>query len=148
MITYIHIYQRCSKKTRNYCGRSKAGKKKRVFFLKKMFENPQIRQLYQPKMFRKKKKPVGRINPPFFKSSDSFRFFSYLHDSNSIFRAGENEIRRGFGRHGREERCDSCLFKPDLRCFPALVACQVQCTRLRRRGPSRASWCLSVAKKV
>ena len=39
-------------------------------------------------MFRKKKKNVGRIIPPFFyESSESDRVFNYFHDSNSIFRA-------------------------------------------------------------
>ena len=39
-------------------------------------------------MFREKI-PVGRIIPPFFfESSESDRFFNYLHDSNSIFRVG------------------------------------------------------------
>ena len=43
----------------------------------------------QLKMFRKEKNPFGRIIPPFFfESSESGRVFNYLHDSNSIFRAG------------------------------------------------------------
>ena len=38
---------------------------------------------------KKKKKPFGRIIFPFFfESSESDRFFNYLHDSNSIFRVG------------------------------------------------------------
>ena len=38
-----------------------------------------------------KKITFGRIIPPcFFESSESDRFFNYLHDSNSIFRAREN----------------------------------------------------------
>ena len=36
-----------------------------------------------------KKIPFGRIIPSFFfESSESYRVFNYLHDSNSIFRAG------------------------------------------------------------
>ena len=52
----------------------------------KMCQDPQTRQVNWPKMFRKI--PVGRIIPPFFfESSESDRFFNYLHDSNSILRA-------------------------------------------------------------
>ena len=61
-------------------------KEKNIF--KKMFQDPQTRQMNQPKMFRKKI-PVGRIIPPFFFGrSESDHFCNYLHDSNSIFRAG------------------------------------------------------------
>ena len=53
-----------------------------------MCEKHQIRMMNWPNMFRKKI-PFGRILPPFFfESSESDRFFNYLHDSNSIFRAG------------------------------------------------------------
>ena len=54
-------------------------------------------------MFRKKI-PVGRIIPPFLcKSSESGRFFIYLHDSNSIFRARriKSEIFSGCTVSGR-----------------------------------------------
>ena len=55
-------------------------------FLEKMLENPQIRQMNWPKMFRKKI-PFGRFLHFFFESSESDRVFNYLFDSNSIFRA-------------------------------------------------------------
>ena len=51
-----------------------------------MFQNPQIRQMNQLKMFRQN--PFGRITLHFsFESSESYRCFYYLQDSNSIFRA-------------------------------------------------------------
>ena len=53
-------------------------------FLRKMFETPQICQMNKVKMFRKI--PFGRIKSYFsFESSESYRVFNYLHDSNSIF---------------------------------------------------------------
>ena len=65
---------------------------KEVVFL---FENPQTRQMNEPKMFRKKSS-VGRIILPFFfESSESDRVFNYLYDSNSIFGSGEL-IQNGF----------------------------------------------------
>ena len=62
-----------------------------------MFQDPQTRQMNEPKMFRKKKKnPFRQIIPPFFcKSAESDRFFNYLHDSNSISRA-QGIISEGF----------------------------------------------------
>ena len=62
-------------------------KKEKMIFSKKLFQNPQTRQMNRPKMSQKKN-PFGRIIPPFFfESSESDRFYNYLHDSNSIFRA-------------------------------------------------------------
>ena len=56
-------------------------------FFKKMFQDPHTRQMNQPKCFEKIR--LGRIIAPFFfEGSESDRFFNYLHDSNSIFRAG------------------------------------------------------------
>ena len=49
-----------------------------------MFENIQIRKINEPKMFRRKKNPFERI---IFESAESGRVFTYLHDSNSMFRA-------------------------------------------------------------
>ena len=34
----------------------------------------------------------------FFQSSESYRVFNYVHDSNSFFSGRENYFRRGFGR--------------------------------------------------
>ena len=72
------------------------------FFFREMFQDPQTRQMNQPKMFRKKKKTFGRISPSFFfESSESYRVFNYLHDSNSIFRArGKNNSELFFRAHG------------------------------------------------
>ena len=72
--------------------------KERGFFCEKMFENTQIPQMNQPKMFR--------INSPsdelflhfFFESSESDRVFNYLHESNSIFRARRINSEIIFGR--------------------------------------------------
>ena len=45
-----------------------------------------------------KKNPPGRIIPPFFfESSESYRIFNYLHDLNSIFRAGGIKSENVFG---------------------------------------------------
>ena len=67
----------------------KEERKDKICFSKKMFEDPQTRQMKKPKMFRKIF--FGRIIPPFFfESSESDRVFNYLHDSNSIFRARGN----------------------------------------------------------
>ena len=58
------------------------------FFFSENVSGPSNRQMNQPNMFRKKI-PVGRIILTFFfESSESDRVFNYLHDSNSIFRAG------------------------------------------------------------
>ena len=63
-----------------------------------MFQDPQTRQMNQPKMFRKKIL-FRRIIPPFFfESSESDRFFNYLHDSNSIFWAQGIKSELFFGR--------------------------------------------------
>ena len=53
-----------------------------------MFQDPQTRQVNQPKMFRKKSISDELFLHFFCKSSESYRVFNYLHDSNSIFRAG------------------------------------------------------------
>ena len=54
-------------------------KENMIFFSKKMFQDPQTRQMNKPNMFRTKS-PFGRIIPPFFcKSSESGRFsFIYM----------------------------------------------------------------------
>ena len=62
--------------------------KEKMIFLRKMFLNPQIRQMNWPKMFRKKSLSDELFIHVFFESSESDRFSNYLHDSNSIFRAG------------------------------------------------------------
>ena len=62
-------------------------------FFQKMFEDPQTRQMNYLHMFRKKKTFGRIITQFFFESSESGRFFNYLHDSNSIFRARVNEFR-------------------------------------------------------
>ena len=45
-------------------------------------------------------------------------------------------------------RYQSCLFKSNLRCFPAQVACQLQRPRLRHPGLSQASRTLLVMKRT
>ena len=52
-----------------------------------MFENRQIRQMSQPKMFRTKSLSDELFLHFSFESSESDRVFNYLHVSNSIFRA-------------------------------------------------------------
>ena len=53
-----------------------------------MFENSQIRQVNSPNMFRKKSLSDEIFLHFLFQNSESDRVFIYLHDSNSIFRAG------------------------------------------------------------
>ena len=59
-------------------------------FFQQMFQDPQTRQMNEPNMFRKKKKKQNFSDELFlhffFESSESDRFFNYLHDSNWIFR--------------------------------------------------------------
>ena len=72
-------------------------KEKMFIFSKKMFEDPQTRQMIEPKMFRKN--CFGRIIPPFFfESSEYYRLFNYVHDSNSNFRARRINSEIFFGR--------------------------------------------------
>ena len=47
-------------------------------FSKKMFQNPQTRQMNWPKMFRKKI-PVGRIIPPFSAKVQNMTVFSFIY---------------------------------------------------------------------
>ena len=62
--------------------------RKEFFFKVSRPSNPPD-ELGQHVSKKKKKKTVGRIiHPFFFESSESDRVFNYLHDSNSIFRAG------------------------------------------------------------
>ena len=61
--------------------------KEKRFFFEKCFKTLKPARWISPTCFEKKKKPFGRIVPPFFfESSESDRVFIYLHDSNSIFR--------------------------------------------------------------
>ena len=58
-------------------------KEKMIFFFQKMFQDPRTHGRF--------------ISPFFFESSESDRFFNYLHDSNSIFRAGGMKSERVSG---------------------------------------------------
>ena len=60
--------------------------KKRGFFFSKNVQNPQSSQMNQLKILEKSL--WKNYSSCFFESSESDRFFNYLHDSNSIFRAG------------------------------------------------------------
>ena len=60
-------------------------KEKMIFVSKKMFQDPQTRQMNQPKMFRKKSLSDELFLLFFCKNAESGRFFIYLHDSSSIF---------------------------------------------------------------
>ena len=51
-----------------------------------MFENPEIRQMNQPKMFRKNPRRTN-YSSIFLQKFRIWPFLNYLHDSNSIFRA-------------------------------------------------------------
>ena len=63
-----------------------------------------------------KKSLFGRIFAPlFFESSESDRFFTYLHDSNSIFRVGGIKIRMGFGAHGTSKGCHKFSFEDEFK---------------------------------
>ena len=54
----------------------------------KMLQDPQTRQVNEPKMFRKKKSPSDELFLHFSSKVQNLTvFFNYLHDSNSIFRA-------------------------------------------------------------
>ena len=64
---------------------------------REMFEDSQTRQMNLLKMFRKI--PFGRIIPPFSSKVQNLTLFSiFLHDSNSIFRAGRINSEIFFGR--------------------------------------------------
>ena len=64
-------------------------KEKMILFLKIVFENSQNRQMNWLKMCRKNPFPTDYAF--FFESSESYRVFNYLHDSNSIsWAAGMN----------------------------------------------------------
>ena len=75
-------------------------RRKEVYFFKKMFQDPQTRQMNQPNMFRKKKKkPSDELFLHFsFESSESGRFFNYFHDSNSFCWAQRIKSELFFGR--------------------------------------------------
>ena len=77
-------------------------------FFQKTFVNPQIRQMNQLKMFRKKSLSDELFIHFFFGSSESDRVSNFLHDSNSIFRAAGINSGIFFGR--TELHFISCWF--------------------------------------
>ena len=83
----------------------KRDERKDDFVWKNVWE-PSSPQMNQPKMVSKKKKTLSDelFLDISFESSESYRVFNYLHDSNSIFRTGRIKFRRGFGRHGKAFR--------------------------------------------
>ena len=82
---HVKMKEKVKEKRREDREKKRREKKEKIFFQKNVSipSNPPDEST---QMFRKKI-PVGRIIPPFFcKSSESDRFFIYLHASNSIFR--------------------------------------------------------------
>ena len=78
----------------------------RFFSKKRCFQDPQTRQMNsRPKMFRKKSLSDELFLHFFCKSSESDRFFIYLHDSNSIFGPTElNQNGLGPAQYATRER--------------------------------------------
>ena len=91
------------------------------FFFRKMFQNPQTRQMNQPNMFRKKKNTVGRFLPPFSEKVQNLVVFSFIYMIRIRFFGPRELNQKGFS--GARYSSLRYVFENHTECLicPALV---------------------------